>query len=125
MGTGAMAPERAGTLDAPELPLSQINLKRLIHAEVKDALRKVIAKQKSPGNTLMRDKLTFAVVSVDLYFTAYWLGSWCVRVYSLDEGGGGGRVRRWGVRGKVPLRTEGSHPMKLAQLPANAYCCST
>ncbi|KAK2077924.1 hypothetical protein QBZ16_003792 [Prototheca wickerhamii] len=54
----------------------QINLKRLIHAEVKDALRKVIAKQKSPGNTLMRDKLTFAVVSVDLYFTAYWLGSW-------------------------------------------------
>lgn len=54
----------------------QISLKHLIRAEVKDAVRKMIAKQKSPGNTLMRDKLTFAVVSVDMYLTAYWLGCW-------------------------------------------------
>lgn len=52
----------------------QINIKHLIRAELKDTVRKMIAKQKSPARTLMRDKLIFVVCTVDLYLSAYWLG---------------------------------------------------
>ncbi|KAL6776746.1 hypothetical protein ACKKBF_B30760 [Auxenochlorella protothecoides x Auxenochlorella symbiontica] len=61
----------------------QINIKHLIRAELKDTVRKMIAKQKSPARTLMRDKLIFVVCTVDLYLSAYWLGCYPQSFYQL------------------------------------------
>lgn len=101
----------------------QINIRKLIRAELRQSLRKVIARQQRPATTLMRDKLTFVLGTLDLYLSAYWLGAWCVRGGGAPRDGRwegswrGGGMPRWKLQGLrrlgAPRDTVCSHPRPL------------
>lgn len=44
-------------------------------AEVRDRLRRKLREQLTPQRVMLRDKWTFTLGSMDLFFSAYWLGS--------------------------------------------------